>query len=841
MIKLRILVSALLLLNFLLVQANPVSETEALQKAQHFHQQRQPSRLRSSTDMKLAYTCTGNSNSLRSTASDPAFYIYNIGQEEGFILISGEDATKTVLAYSDNGSFNSTDMPENLKAWLEFYRLEIEGLRSSENAVSAVQAQSSQTVATTTVGPLLGSIKWNQSEPYNLLCPYDQTEKTHAVTGCVATAMAQVMKYYEYPASGTGTHSYIENNYGTLSVNLGTTTYDWNNMLGSYANGSTPKQDSAVAKLIYHCGVTVNMDYSTSTSSAYVDDAAEAFVNHFGYDSEIQMYQRTYYTTKEWNDLIKRELNASRPVYFSARTETGGHAFICDGYDSNDLFHINWGWGGYSNGFFELSSLDYSNPGLIGTTGGYCLQQRFLGNIKKSDGINKTSYQLGVNKFGMASSVSSVATISTGSMELTYGLTNAGLNDYSGKYGVGYIKGGTNTLVVLKYSSTSSALPSSNTYTNARTFSNISTSGFTAGTYQLFPIYMPADSTSWSIIRGAVNLNSSMMLVSNGSSATIQPTFTAPNLQMTKAIQIGSALYQNKTTTFDITIQNTGMEYKSYIGLYLYSATDTSVHDVIAYSGVNCPSGETMTYHFSGKSSRPPGDYLLKVLYDRTNTYSKLYYTEVGPGSLNTVPVKILNTPGVPVLLLNNPISLPNGNAITRNENITLSASITNNGGFFDSTLIAFVFPKTGGYSLTSFTPQQIFIDSLETKTITLTGSIDLDPGEYFLRVYYLYNHTWVKPTPNDFGALNFTVSEGVSIPQTSTPNDDLYIHRVGDQLTFETTEAIHQIELVDVSGRLIRQEGASKTLYVGDLRPGLYLIRLNLNGKIVVQRYLNY
>lgn len=374
------------------------NEAEALEMAQIFYRQNKTSLLRSAVnlqsdgELQLIYACKETAPLLSSANAPTYFYIFNKGNGQGFVIVSGDDATKTILGYSDEGTFSVENMPENLQSWLNFYQSEIK--YAMDSGWSATLPDSVQTVAlrsASAMSPLLGNIKWDQGEPYNILCPVNQTTKVQTVTGCVATAMAQIMMYHKWPVSGTGSNSDVTSSYGTLFVDFSKTSYDWNNMLDSYGGTSTLKQDTAVATLMYHCGVAANMNYNTTSSASYYD-AAKALIKNFGYDADIQICSREFYTNTDWKNKIKSELDAARPVFYSGSTEAGGHAFVCDGYDSNDLFHINWGWGGLNNGYFELSSLEPSSAGIGGATGGYSRSQEIITGIQKPDGVTNTTY-----------------------------------------------------------------------------------------------------------------------------------------------------------------------------------------------------------------------------------------------------------------------------------------------------------------------------------------------------------------------------------------------------------------------------------------------------------------
>lgn len=832
---------SILLLSIFQALANPVIESEALQLATNFHQQRFPSRLRSTTNLKLVYQ--GITSNLRSTATDPAFYIYNIGDNQGFVIVSGEDAAKTILGYADEGIFQTDSMPENLKNWLFFYQLEIEGLRDASITATASSSEQVSMVATSTtsIAPLLGNIKWNQTDPYNQLCPLDVPTTRRTLAGCVAIAMAQIMKYYNWPVTGTGTHNYTHPIYGQQSVDFSKTSYDWSNILGSYSSTANSVQKSAVSTLVYQCGVAVDMAYSPTGSSAYSTKAAEALVSHFGYDTDLQRYDRLYYSETEWNTLIKKELNIARPVYFSARNTSGGHAFVCDGYDSNNLFHINWGWGGSFNGYFELSALASDNPGVIGATGGFCYLQSILAGIHKADAINNVTHQLGIYNTPLTNSLSSLSDISKSSFTLTFNMANNSLYSDTFKIGIGYIQNGSNTLTMLAENATLSILSANYHYTTNLSFTiKNPTVLSTAGTYRLYPIYMPKDSAKWNIIRGTDSLSNCLIVtVASTKSATILPPSVKPVLTLTKALSPLSRLYQNKSVYVDVTLQNTGKEFFSYFGLCLVSATNPNNRTYICETRVSCLAGETKTFQLSGTVTSPPGNYYLLAQFDSTDTNSRMKYKTFGPTNFNTLAVEILPKGGTPALQLNNTISMSNGTMLSKNDTVNLTANITNMGGYFDSRISAYVFPKSGGQSLMSLTPKYVSIDSLETKEVTLTGLMELDGGDYFINLYYLMNNNWTFFSPSNMVRLNFTVTNGITEIKPSAESNPLVIHQDGVQIRIQTSSEIRQSQLYDLSGRLLRKGATEKTIQVGDLSPGVYLLHVQTNEKNYLERFL--
>ena len=349
---------------------------------------------------KLAYTGTGSIAS-RSSNVNPYYYVFDIGENNGFVIVSGDDRAKDILGYSDGGSFPTENIPENFKNWMAFYEKELKALAATSEdttIVTPVKVSASTTLQAagfaTFINPLLGTIKWDQATPYNIFCPI--IHAIQAPTGCVATAMAQVMKYHQWPVTGTGTKTYKASEVSdSLTADFSGTTYDWANMTNTYDGYSTAAQDTAVARLMYHCGVAVNMDYSPSSSGAYDNDIPAALSNYFGYDKNAQLYTRNYFSESEWINLIKTELNASRPLlYGGASLDGAGHQFVCDGYDSDNLFHFNWGWSGVCNGYFELSSLNVMTPGIGGGTGGFSIGQDMVIGVQKPTDTSVKTYQL---------------------------------------------------------------------------------------------------------------------------------------------------------------------------------------------------------------------------------------------------------------------------------------------------------------------------------------------------------------------------------------------------------------------------------------------------------------
>ncbi len=310
-------------------------------------------------------------------ASLTTCYIFTT--DRATLILGADELSRPVLGYIDRPVTDQTQMPDQLKWWLEEYGREIEhanGAQASGSVKAAAPAPAREAAARADIAPMLATT-WDQVSPYNMLTPDPNT----TVTGCVATAMAQVMKYYNYPPKGTGTVS-VSYGGGTFTMNLDQTTFSWDKMLNSYAdNAGSYEEHYAVANLMKACGYAAKMKYG-STSGATVRDMANAMVNNFKYDIGLDIVYRDYCTDEEWDAIVYDNLQKGHPILYSGVTESGGgHEFVCDGYRTDGYYHFNWGWSGAYDGYFALSALNPEGQGTGGYEGGYNKRQNIVANI----------------------------------------------------------------------------------------------------------------------------------------------------------------------------------------------------------------------------------------------------------------------------------------------------------------------------------------------------------------------------------------------------------------------------------------------------------------------------
>lgn len=320
------------------------------------------------------------------------YYVFNVKNGEGFIIVSGDDCAKPILAYSTTGTFDPQDVSEGFAFTLKGFQEEIQYMREHNIAATpdivAEWKRVSETGSlnrggqTRAVVDVLCQTLWNQNFPWNSQCPEDpEGNGGHVYAGCVATAMGQVMKFWDWPAQGTGSHTYNPQGYAQQTANFGETEYHFELMPNVLDSTSTENDYYYIAQFLHHCGIAVNMQYSGNGSGAYSEDVPDALRNYFRYtcDDHITNYGNWWpgmgYTNEEWAQMLKDGgLDEGLPLYYSGQDDSGagGHAYVVDGYDENDYFHYNWGWSGRDNAWCPIGAANttrYNFNTMVGFTG----------------------------------------------------------------------------------------------------------------------------------------------------------------------------------------------------------------------------------------------------------------------------------------------------------------------------------------------------------------------------------------------------------------------------------------------------------------------------------------
>ena len=358
-----------LILGIGMAQANPVSVSKAKLVGQQFVQANFDM-TRQAGDLTLVYTGT-------STRGEACFYVFNVGNE-GFVMVSADDVYRPIVGYSDEGAFDA----QNINPELNYMLNELISFRSGKLTGEPAPAVASEWKQVTERGTLMSfnggrannylvQTRWNQDYPYNYYCPVGNGGPGgHVYAGCVASAMSQMMKYWNYPLKGVGSHSYSYYVPGTgngpWSANFGDTTYDWDNMPNTINNNSPQVQIDAIATLMYHCAVAVDMQWSVDGSGAFSQDVPQRISQYFSYTNQAVFRSRDNYTYENWANMLKESFDMGWPLYYSGQGPDGGHAFVCDGYNDANLYHFNFGWGGSGDGWFDFDAIEFnSSDGAI--------------------------------------------------------------------------------------------------------------------------------------------------------------------------------------------------------------------------------------------------------------------------------------------------------------------------------------------------------------------------------------------------------------------------------------------------------------------------------------------
>lgn len=775
--------------------------------------------------------------------SDPLYYVFNQQFNRGFVIVSAESRTVDVLGYADSGSFNPDSVPPGLQYWLNQCRNEIVAVREGKaQAQAEVQAEvQAEAQVQGKVVPLLQAIKWNQSAPYNDLCPVINAEtKEKAATGCVATGMAQVMKYFQWPEFGYGSKKYTTKTLKLpVDARFSLVRYDWKNMTNAYGKGSTSEQINAVATLMYHCGAAVEMDFDKA-SAASVLNMGKALIHNFGYDNHLQLLHRDYYSRQEWLQIIKNELNQSRPVIYSGSdVENSGHLFICDGYDEQDYLHFNWGWGGLSDGYFHVSELKPpAGDAGAGNGDGYFYNQSITVGIQKPNRKSVKQYSMYLQSHVSASdSLLKRKDAFSVSLHKVY---NLGLHRFKGKFGLALFQN--NRIVSVIKSLNISDLDSYYGYTELVFDALKIPAAIAPGNYLLYPVFKSDSETGWTIIRGKNGTFNHFQIEIAGDSMKLNPeSVLSPDIQI-MSFEVKGKIYQHRSAGFDISIFNKGTgDYHSNIDVYLQHADSVNTGEPVATTRVSLNPGETKTFSFKSLIEKQPGKYLLKVCYDKSNDISNPDMTATAVSEW----VQVLSEPsGTPDLKIVGKIAFADAGAVHQHD-VSIRATITNQGSRYEDEVIAFVFPDAGGSSLTYLGYQTLSIDSLETVQVNFSGDVYLNPSTYKVAVYQRDKDSWKRIVPAESNVLSMKLLKSESsiglLPADFCqvlPNPATNVIKVSTNLK------ANRIRILSVSGQIIMDvEMVNQTepeVDVSGLTAGFYGIKITDSaGKVVTGKFM--
>lgn len=502
------------------------------------------------------------------------------------------------IGYSHTGAFDITHIPDALKEILD-------------NIHDNDMSRESTLWDIIPVAPLLGEIAWDQNDPYNMLCPvYYGTQRS--ATGCAATAMAQIMKYHSYPPTGAGSHSYRpdDKNMGVISMDFSQSEYDWGNMTPRYGDESAEEEKSAVAKLMYDAGIAISMNYGWQ-SGAMSQDWPKALTEYFSYDKGVAMRMRSNYDISEWKRVISGELSCGRPVFATGFSDDGGHAFVLDGMDDKGMVHVNWGWSGMSNGYFNLNYLTPATQGTGGSNGGFNSRQFIITGIQAPQQDSETTVTL-ISEEGLTapSKTESAAPVK---IRLNGRVNNVGWQD-SVTFFIGIDVEDNDGKIVA-----STEIPESITLgygENCRNiiFPEMDLSALEDGCYTLYPFARPYDGKRHERIRD-LDLTFPNYLMATVSEGHIR--FENPSMSDIKATlpEVRGEIYTTAKTLLDTRVTNVGGT--GYFGKVSAALTDKVTGRQVAAGEtftIDVMPGEEKPITISANFNAEPGEYNLVVV-----------------------------------------------------------------------------------------------------------------------------------------------------------------------------------------------------------------------------------
>ena len=677
-----------------------------------------------STNLKMAHRAPLMSADMPTAKA--AFYVFNTQQaDRGFVIVAADDRVPAILGYSDRGSFDADDLPEALQEWLDGYTLQIQ-------AISDGGAAETRDVSREAIEPML-PVRWGQGMPYNVLLPHiSGSSNAHAYVGCVAVAMAQVMAYWQYPTRPTKTiPSYTSNSGKTYAVtmpSLSPIDFDWENMQDTYyTTDSTSIECQAVSNLMLYSTTAMKSNFGLTSTGSYTRNIPATLISYFGYKNSAHYIYRETFSTQAWEDTIYAELAAGRPVAYGGNKQSAGHAFVCDGYDGEGRFHINWGWAGKSNGYFLLNLLNPSAEGIGSAAGayGYVKGQGVGIGLMPDDGESGTASlffeELAINASNNTRSSSS----SNFSVTVSGRFINNTNVSSQFRQGWGLYNQAGELVDVLFIRYTTSALSNGEYITVSSRPLNFG-SGITSGTYRILPIYSIYPSEDYRPCIGS-DVNYIEVTFDGTYGCTIKGYGTAglTTKYTVNSCNVEGTLNHGKPVTMTLNLKNTGTSSNDLVYMFI----DGSFNAMGLASIAAGESGD-LVYRFTPTTA---GTKTVTFSLNESGTPT-LYTHRV---TINTMPTATLD-----VSYRIQGITDEENRIITANS-YCIIADITNTGTTtynedFSARLYRVNNPETNtGTELLNMT-QPLQLAPGESKSLTFDFDHDLINGwKYFCYLYY--------------------------------------------------------------------------------------------------------
>lgn len=733
-------------------------------------------------------------------------YILNRTDGDGYIVIAADNLLPGLLGYSDSGNFDPTNIPASMSAWLKQYG------RQLEYAIATgLQSSALANFGEWDAVPPLCKSKWDQNKPYNNDCP--DINGTKAPTGCTATAMAQVINKHKWPVTGSGVNTYTPHYTDTpLTFDFGATTFDWANMKDSYGSSYTDAEAQAVATLMAACGNASLMEYGEYESGAYPYDAVYGMVNYLGYDKSAVLAERDFYPAAVWNEMLYTELSNGRPVIYGGYTSgNAGHTFIIDGYDGKGYFHVNWGWGGMSDGYFLITALDPEEQGTGGSSAGYNFYQDAVLNVMPAR--EGSDYQLVVMLDGI---FTTAKTAYPRSANIEFASDSEGfykaftLSDQNCTLGINITptEGGETVFYP------GSTLKFEATYGNPiisgyKRFRLPASSLPESGSYIVTPAYRFNDEVMDVAVR--VGKQKSLVMTCSGVGVKFEEIPLERELSAT-GLKLDTPLYSGKNCSVSATITNHGEEFLGMVSVGLLNSNGAAIAWLDGVN-INLTDGESTDVMFSGifmNGNNPvaPGEYVINVYDEKGNL--------LNPEPLDVV---VLETPsGTPVFTSSYKVpEYYSGNGTSSSpyligDSFECGLSIDVTSGLFEDLVALYayyaddnseaVFGEGSNFYNTFFVGE----GSSQTKSYSLdTSLLDLDRTAYIMS--YGWTSDWVHTSSAWFGKELYLKRTANGVDGiTKDARSELYPNPADSHATVTAKSTIRNVGIFGIAGNLVKE-----------------------------------
>lgn len=778
----------------------------------------------------------------------PATYIFNSPDRKGFMILSADDIAAPLLGYGDNAA-DADAMPPQLIWWLGEYAREIGSAEKTHSSPASVvtdsqfltraSAVSPVTADRPAISPMLTTV-WNQDAPFNNLCPRSGLQPTY--TGCVATAMAQVMKYHGYPAKGTGTGKCtVSNSYGvetaSYTMDLGVE-FKWNDMADSYNGNYTAAQGDAVATLMKACGYSVSMNYTTSASGAQSNAVPVALVDNFGYDKACRMLERIHYPFAQWEQMVYDNLRDCGPVYYSGQAIEGGHAFVCDGYSTDGMFHFNWGWGGAYDGYFRLTALEPEGEGIGGFSGGYNTEQTAIFGIRKPvTGSELPQLQL--------TQIGSITAGEDGSRVLL----NGPWANYNGR--------AMNAAFSLEFEPVNGGQVSTRqlyTYTEIPVFQGFTQFSFPKsymsslanGSYNVRILTQNEGSTEWLPILHNINIPDYVVITKNGSSLTYRNPSPSTLTCVSAEFDVPFCFY----TTGKISVE-------------MKNATETEVPANLAIallsgSTIVARSGGSFFDLLPGKSESRTFEFVMTYSnsFSFNSTYDLALYDTMSGIILKKFGTASTSLGTQPTLSCKS-FTMEGSTTAASLDNINFNATFTCTGGSYANDIVVGIFPSTGGNAIADAVAEEtLFLNNGESAQsrfhLDLSSLCSLNTYYLALPYYINYKLTLNQITPQlipagaDNQVIRFkaTAYSGIEAVDADDAELRVYYNPSLKTAVVNGPSDITEVTVFTADGAMIpatvATDGATATVDLSTTPAGIAIVRVtDASGNTVTSKLM--